>query len=217
MSDVNDISHRVFVDPVVEQRVGRFAELTFDELAECKVRLESEIGRFLGILSDLGSDMDSPLIVGGFPRADVDVYQVRYVRRLVNMCRNDLVKIVDQLHVTLGSQLQTNKGSSQGSQSSSSVNPNYKPLIPFATIVEVVAGGPMDRAGGKVGDRVCSVGDVNVTNHDGLRALANHIPAQENTSVPLVVKRSDTVLHLTLVPTRKWNGQGLLGCRFQQL
>lgn len=215
MSDVNDVS-RVFVDPEVEKRVASAG--TFEELADCKQLLESEVARLLESLRELHCDMDTPLVVDGYPRSDVDVYQVRHIRRLVHMCRNDLATVMDRLHAALATQFNgagretSTSGVTTGNTSSATTV-----AVPFATIVEVVAGGPVALAGAEVGDKVCSVGPVNVTNHNQLRALANHVQGLENTQVPLVVQRNSTVLHLNLTPTRNWNGQGLLGCRFQQI
>jgi len=54
------------------------------------------------MLSSLGVGMDKPLVDSeGFPRADIDVYQVRDARHKVACLRNDAADLLNQIESSL--------------------------------------------------------------------------------------------------------------------
>ena len=54
------------------------------------------------MLSSIGVGMDKPLVDSeGFPRSDIDVYQVREARNKVACLRNDAADILSQIERSL--------------------------------------------------------------------------------------------------------------------
>lgn len=94
-------------------------------------------------------------------------------------------------------------------------------LEPFALIDEVFADGPASSAGLQAGDRLLKFGNVEASNHDGLRALARLTQRSVGDWLPLFVLRAGDHgamerVRLVLQP-RRWAGQGLLGCHLRPL
>ena len=59
---------------------------------------------YSGLLSSIGVGMDKPLVdTEGFPRSDIDVYQVREARNKVAHLRTDAVDILNQIERSLHS------------------------------------------------------------------------------------------------------------------
>jgi len=72
-------------------------------LDEQRRDLESQLEALYSSLSSQGASMDEPLVdQEGFPRSDVDVYQVRHIRSQINRLRNDhkalMLQIESGLH-----------------------------------------------------------------------------------------------------------------------
>ena len=61
------------------------------ELIEKKETLEKELSDLHAVLTSQNVGMTEPLIDGeGFPRSDIDVYQVRHARSNISRKKNDL-------------------------------------------------------------------------------------------------------------------------------
>lgn len=232
MSDINDVS-RIAIDPLLQKQIDDYQQLPLPQLMQCKDSIEAEIEKFLTVLAnDLNSDMTSPLLTGdGFPRNDIDVYQVRYVRQKVNMLRNDLVKVMDQLHTALSSHFVSRSIDSKLNAMTMDGNDGRTPdhgngnidaaarAVPFARVTEVTPESPVSVAGINVGDLLCTIGTIDATNHNSLKAIPGLIASCENSDVKITLKRGEAQqLHnVTLRPSRNWPGQGLLGCRLQEI
>ncbi len=68
------------------------------ELMDQKKKVEDELAELYGVLSSQGVTMEEPLVDGqGYPRNDVDVYQVRHARSRINRLRNDLGSLMDRI------------------------------------------------------------------------------------------------------------------------
>lgn len=146
-----------------------------------------------------GVKMDTPLLTfDGFPRADIDVAQIRTTRAQIVRLKNDYkdimskVEIAVQEHFATGKTAEVAEASSASSQtgtnglasalgsgaSSSMIEP------PFAKVNTVVPNSPADQAGLKAGDRIAKFGTVNWTNHERLGKVAQVVQQSENVKFP---------------------------------
>ncbi|KAJ3051971.1 26S proteasome non-ATPase regulatory subunit 9 [Rhizophlyctis rosea] len=174
-----------------------------------KDAIEANIREFEAVLQSQKVGMDDPLVDReGFPRGDVDIYAVRHARTTIIRLRNDLKakmsEIESALHaVHTQAQLEKNMAGTQ---------PPARPTedIPFAAINGVAPDSPANEAGLERGDKVVRFGHVDVTNHQGLKALSDLVAVSENKIIRVLVLRDNTPKTLFVTP-HKWSGRGMLG------
>jgi len=168
----------------------------------------------------------------GFPRADIDVAQIRTTRSRIIYLKNDykaLMIVIEQHiheHFARQAELAATEESTNGvgvdmTTSSSSRAPQiFGP--PFAKVNSVVDGSPADSAGLKAGDEIRNFGYVSYTNHDGLKRVGECVQGNEGREIIVQVSRPSGAAQreeqqLTLTPRRDWGGRGLLGCHILPL
>ncbi|KAN0122496.1 26S proteasome non-ATPase-like protein regulatory subunit 9 [Hyaloscypha variabilis] len=210
--------------------------LTFPQLQARKDNIEAELRALGSVLESHGVDMNTRLITpDGFPRADLDVAQIRTTRSRIIYLRNDhkaLMTVIEKhLHehfARLAEEGQQDEPMTNGGLSSTDIT-SPSPQAPqasgrpFAKVNSVVAGSPAESAGLKAGDEIRNFGYVNHTNHDGLKRVAECVQGNEGRNVLVKVSRPTSggqrrqELQLTLTPRRDWGGRGLLGCHILPL
>jgi 26S proteasome regulatory subunit N4 len=170
----------------------------------------------------------------GFPRADIDLYDVRTKRHRYVCLQTDHKELMARLETELKAlhrvQLEINKLQPPPQPNQPSPSPSPSPVLPssiettdrfssanadapapetsrrpFAKVESVAVDCPADKAGLKIGDSILSFGTEEFT----LTNLATLV--HENEPVSVVVERKGAVVQLMLVP-KKWSGRGLLGC-----
>ena len=171
----------------------------------------------------------------GFPRADIDLVEVRKLRHRLACLQTDHCTVMKEIEAGLlglhsdykarninieGEKpaLSSKPLTTQASQTSELLGqPSAQELkIPFAWISDVISGSPADQAGLKMGDAVFQFGEVNHTNHDELRAIVEPVKAQVNNPIKVRVLRKNLFggseeRDVEFVP-REWGGRGYLGC-----
>ncbi|KAK9449232.1 uncharacterized protein V1518DRAFT_417453 [Limtongia smithiae] len=191
-------------------------------LTNRRAALESELDALADILATHGATMDTPLVSrDGYPRADIDVAQVRFTRTRIIMLRNDLKTISSQIEEALFAFHAANSAvTATASKSSPPTTPPIAiPTVPFAVVDTVADNSPASLAGLLPGDRILSFADIHAGNHDRLAALARTVQKSENIELHILLLRhfdntsARAEIHATLTPRRGWGGQGLLGCR----
>jgi len=179
--------------------------------------------------------MQTPLLTpDGFPRADIDVAQIRTTRARIVRLKNDYKGLMDQIEKGLHehhANLSTTEQSSahtlpsraapatSGSQSTGPTSIE----APFAKVNSVVNSSPADAAGLKAGDKITKFGYVNWMNHEKLSKVAQVV--QQNEGRPILVKlvrgasegRGSEQLEVQLIPRHNWGGRGMLGCHLLPL
>ena len=181
----------VSIDPYISETLPKLQTITSaEEVMRLKDRIESQLKEFASYLSSQGVDMETPLVSrDGYPRADIDVLQVRLARRNINMLRNDLRKVMERMQELLVTYFKTPEGtkvnpsgtdaSSETTKSSAGVRGSeYE--VPFAVLREVVPGGPAARAGVKDGDKLLKIGAVNASNHNKLKGVQREVLEHED-------------------------------------
>lgn len=171
----------------------------------------------------------SLLTPDGFPRADLDVAQIRTTRSRVIHLRNDYKELMNVIEKAVHAHfefLQKNplpentappapatNGTSNGTAQAEAAQVLE---APFAKVNSVVEGSPAAQAGLKPQDLIRRFGYVDRRNHEGLKKVAECVQGNEGQNVLVKVSRGlgEDVqeLSLNLVPRKDWGGRGMLGC-----
>ncbi|KAK5624690.1 hypothetical protein RRF57_000406 [Xylaria bambusicola] len=209
---------------------GNAKQLSFVELQQKKNNMEAELKALGGVLDSHGVNMETPLITrDGFPRADLDIAQIRTTRSRIIHLKNDYEDLMNaiekHLHEHFTSlQATDNESSTTTPGNGATVMGDTLPEtldVPFAKVNSVVSDSPAATAGLKAGDEIRNFGYVNKSNHDGLKKVAECVQGNEGQRVLVKISRpanSDSQqgarqeLQLYLIPRRNWGGRGLLGC-----
>ncbi|XP_017144558.1 26S proteasome non-ATPase regulatory subunit 9 [Drosophila miranda] len=197
-----------------------------ERLMAAKTQLEAQIsrnGQILAANDNVG--MTGPMIdAEGFPRNDIDIYQVRQARQTIICLQNDHKELMNQIQNLLNqyhSEIATtdpelvNRASAleldseRGLGGATIAPPDIRPMV----VVNLVSpSSPAEEAGLRVGDNICRFGSVNSSNFKGdLGQIGEVTRNMQDQNVQLKVMRGDQLLDLLLVP-KAWSGRGLLGC-----
>ncbi|KAL7945875.1 hypothetical protein V8C42DRAFT_321812 [Trichoderma barbatum] len=211
------------------QRNGTTGTQSFAELQRKKDDMEAELKALGSVLDSHGVDMQTPLLTrDGFPRADLDVAQIRTTRSRIIRLRNDYKELMTVIEKFLHEHFANIQ---EGDEAPSAVADDSRILPdsqaeqldePFAKVNTVAAGSPAQQAGLQAGDEIRNFGYVNRSNHDGLKKVAECVQGNEGRNVFIKVSRPDGVarrqeLRLTLTPRKDWGGRGMLGCHILPL
>lgn len=190
-------------------------------LLKRKDEIESQIKAYYEVLEDQkGVGMNEPLVdVEGYPRNDIDVYQVRTARHNIICLQNDhkaLMREVEQalhqLHAREKEKRQRDEAEAQAEARSQS----QTLLQPFARVNAVTPSSPASISGLQVDDEIVEFGSVNAHNFQSLQNIATVVQHSEGKPLSVTVIRGGQQLHLGLTPKR-WTGKGLLGCNILPL
>ncbi|XP_020825932.1 26S proteasome non-ATPase regulatory subunit 9 [Phascolarctos cinereus] len=190
------------------------------ELVRRKDEIEAQIKAYYDVLEDQkGVGMNEPLVdVEGYPRADVDVYQVRTARHNIICLQNDhkaLMKQVEealhQLHARGKEKQARDAAEAQNEALNQGQGPSQSPPRPFAKVNSISPGSPASNSGLQVDDEIVEFGSVNAHNFQNLQNIGTVVQHSEGHPLHVVVLRGGERLQLRLVPMR-WAGKGLLGC-----
>lgn len=85
--------------------------LSFEQLSLYRKQLDGDLTLLFSYLNDtLNADMNTPLLTGdGFPRADIDIIQIRLCRVKIIKLQNDYKWISETLLDKMQNQLSNNK------------------------------------------------------------------------------------------------------------
>lgn len=170
----------------------------------------------------------------GFPRADIDVAQIRTTRSKMICLRNDYKALMRQIedalhehHANLGTSDDTGSANAIVSSATTSEDVgarNHSTVSAtdggdteskrvFAKVNSVVDASPAHLAGLQANDLILQFGDVDYTNHENLTRVAQVVKDSEGQEIRIVVQRvAGQNVTLVLVPRRDWGGRGSLGC-----
>ncbi|KAM5356064.1 hypothetical protein ACJ41O_002710 [Fusarium nematophilum] len=208
---------------------GDAGHLSFTELQRKKDDIEAELKALGGVLDSHGVDMDTPLLTrDGFPRADIDVAQIRTTRARIIRLRNDYTSLMTRIEKFLHEHFASLDEDAKPTPAPSSTQPalpdSYSAPLdpPFAKVNTVAAGSPAEGAGLKPGDDIRNFGYVNRSNHDNLKKVAECVQGNEGNNIFIRISRLSGVaerqeLRLTLTPRKDWGGRGMLGCHILPL
>ncbi|XP_069413898.1 26S proteasome non-ATPase regulatory subunit 9 [Ovis canadensis] len=190
------------------------------ELIRRKEEIEAQIKANYEVLeSQKGIGMNEPLVdCEGYPRADVDLYQVRTARHNIICLQNDhkaVMKQVEdalhQLHARDKEKQARDLAEAHREALSRDQSQGLSPAQAFAKVNSVSPGSPASIAGLQVDDEILEFGSVNTQNFQSLQNIGSVVQHSEGKPLNVTVMRRGEKHQLRLVPTR-WAGKGLLGC-----
>ncbi|XP_042297879.1 26S proteasome non-ATPase regulatory subunit 9 isoform X2 [Sceloporus undulatus] len=188
-------------------------------LMKKKEEIEAQIQAYYEVLEDQkGVGMNEPLVdVEGYPRADVDLYQVRTARHNIICLQNDhkaLMREVEEALHQLHAQDKEKHAKDEAEARAEAMSQTLPQ--PFAKVNAVTPGSPASLSGLQVDDEIVEFGSVNTHNFQSLQNIATVVQHSEGKPLSVTVIRGGERLHLGLTPKR-WNGRGLLGCNILPL
>ncbi|XP_036453862.1 26S proteasome non-ATPase regulatory subunit 9 [Colossoma macropomum] len=190
-------------------------------LIKKKDEIEEQIKAYYEVLEDQGDvGMHVPLVdVEGYPRADVDLFQIRTARHSISCLQNDhkaiMVEIEEALH-KLHARERAKREQDQAEAQMERLEQEASLPAPFARVDAVTQGSPAYQAGLHIGDEIIVFGSVNTSNFQNLQNIASVVQHCEGKSVSIAVVRNGQKVNLSLTPQR-WSGRGLLGCNIVPL
>ncbi|KAF2435529.1 26S proteasome non-ATPase regulatory subunit 9 [Tothia fuscella] len=197
-------------------------KMTFKQLTDEKDRLEGELSALSAVLDSHGVNMNTGLTTfDGYPRADIDVAQIRTTRARIIHIRNDYKALMSRIELAVQAQFAENASRpsqstttmSQSTTSSTNIPPQQAaPSTPFAKVNSVVDGSPAAEAGLRAQDLITRFGGATWLNHDKLSKVAEVVNQNEGRPIAISIKRGEETLSMALTPRRNWGGRGMLGC-----
>nr|AAI60446.1 psmd9 protein [Xenopus tropicalis] len=181
-----------------------------------KDEIEAQIKALYDLLQDQkGVGMDEPLVDReGYPRADVDIYQVRTARHNIICLQNDhkaiMKEIEESLHRLHAREKEKREKDEAEAQAEALQSHQALPTA-FAKVDVVTPGSPASMSGLQVGDEIISFGTVNTSNFQSLQNIAEVVQHSEGKPLSVSVVRNGKLVSFALTPLR-WSGKGLLGC-----
>ncbi|XP_018412688.1 PREDICTED: 26S proteasome non-ATPase regulatory subunit 9 [Nanorana parkeri] len=181
-----------------------------------KDEIETQIKAYYDVLEDQKNvGMEGPLVdIEGFPRADVDLYQIRTVRHDIICLQNDHKAIMEEIEEALHNLHARDKEKRLNDEveaQAEALQRNLELPVPFARVDAVTPGSPASMSGLQVGDEITAFGSVNSHNFQNLQNIASVVQHSEGRPLSVTVIRDGKSVHLGLTPQR-WSGKGLLGC-----
>ncbi|XP_070156819.1 26S proteasome non-ATPase regulatory subunit 9 [Polyergus mexicanus] len=183
------------------------------QLMKDKENIETNLRTLKEILDSNHVGMDEPLVDSeGFPRQDIDVYQVRHARHKMICLTNDhkalMKKIEEGLH-----KIHALAGGNEAQEPVSNVSDiqETEMLEPFLRVNLVSPGSPAEIAGLQVEDLILEFGSIHYRNFKSLTDIGKLVENSRYKIINLKIKRGFNTIILSLTP-RPWVGKGLLGC-----
>ncbi|KAH1180252.1 hypothetical protein KIL84_009088 [Mauremys mutica] len=157
------------------------------ELVRRKDELEAQIKACFAVLEgQKGVGMHEPLVdAEGYPRADVDVYQVRAARHNIICLQNDhkalMLQVEKALH-QLHAREKEKQAKDEAEAQAEAMNQNQSLPQPFARVNAVTPGSPASISGLQVDDEIIEFGSVDTHNFQTLQNIATVVQHSEGVS-----------------------------------
>ncbi|KAI9473843.1 MAG: hypothetical protein EXX96DRAFT_320661 [Benjaminiella poitrasii] len=195
------------------------------ELMASKDEIEQQLNELEQVLNGAGIGMDEPLVdASGFPRAEIDVHQIRNTRSLIHRLRNDHRNVMSNIESILHRIHDAKRNEPTITTNTTTTVDNHDPtpsnqsLVAFAIVNAVAPDSPAYTAGLRRNDRILKFGHVDATNHERLQALNTLVSQSENRAVSVAVMREDgNRFDFVVTPKSGWGGRGTLGCHILPL
>ncbi|TPX35807.1 hypothetical protein SeLEV6574_g08153 [Synchytrium endobioticum] len=179
-----------------------------------KLDRERELAVLEATLTSQNVGMADPLVDrDGFPRADIDVWNVRQVRAQIVRLRNDYQNLLTRIAKAL---IAVHHAPDENG-TNGNVELTGHELTAFAVVNGVAPDSPASVATLKRGDRMLKFGTLTIDSlRNGLQPIGQFVELNEGKPIVILVERDCSQIELTLTPAR-WPGRGLLGCHILPL
>lgn len=189
-------------------------------MIEKKETLEKELADLHAVLTSQNVGMTEPLIDGeGFPRSDIDVYQVRHARSNISRKKNDLKDVMKQieegLHCLHGQAHEWVGNKARPNLILLDSHPRAN-MVAFAKVLVVCEGSPAEEARIKVGDLIAKFGSVDADNFESLATISKVVENSANRPLAVMLIRNGEQMQVSLTP-KVWSGKGLLGFKIRPI
>jgi len=184
------------------------------QLMKSRTAIDEQIDALASILTSNRVGMIEPLVdAEGFPRNDIDVYQVRHARQRIICLQNDRKKLTAEIEtkLTIFHENTRQNGTVVEEMETELSRSSSSDLSPIATVNFVADGSPAFQAGLRVNDTIISVGAINSRNFRSLADIGNLVQQSQGQVVDVTVNRNGALTRLALIPG-PWSGRGLIGC-----
>ncbi|KAK1132564.1 hypothetical protein K0M31_013947 [Melipona bicolor] len=182
------------------------------QLMKDKDKIESDLEALKEILDINHVGMEDSLVdCEGYPRNDIDVYQMRHVRHKIICLRNDHKALMNKIEEGLHKVHALARNQTESPSPTTTVIQDNVQLDPFLKVNLVSPGSPADIAGIQVDDLILEFGSIDCRNFKSLKDIGTLVQNSRYKTINIKLKRGSNVIALTLIP-RPWIGNGLLGC-----
>ena len=183
------------------------------QLMKDKDKIESELKDLQEVLDANHVGMDDPVVDSeGFPRNDIDVYQIRHARHKIICLRNDHKTLMSKIEEGLHKVHAVARSQTECSAVATAIDiVDTTDLEPFLRVNLVSSGSPAELAGIQVEDLILAFGSIDYRNFKSLKDIGTLVQNSRYKAINVNIKRGSSTLSLTLTP-RPWAGKGLLGC-----
>ncbi|XP_045134617.1 26S proteasome non-ATPase regulatory subunit 9-like [Portunus trituberculatus] len=180
-------------------------------LVQEKEKVEQTLKELWDVLKSNNVGLSESLIDSeGYPRSDIDVYQVRHARHQIKCLQNDHTALLRRIEEGLAVMLSPS-ASPNLDPNGTNAPPPPQNFEPFAKVDHVMPGSPANMAGLQEGDLLSKFGSVTAENFCNLTNVAAVVQHSVNSAIQVRVQRGGDSITLSLTP-RQWSGRGLLGC-----
>ncbi|XP_012275608.1 26S proteasome non-ATPase regulatory subunit 9 [Orussus abietinus] len=196
---------------VVDMEVEEAKENVLKLMKE-RDKIEAELKSMKDALDANHVGMTEPLVdPDGFPRQDIDVYQVRHARHKIICLQNDYKILMQKIEEGLHRVHELTR--SEDGPSPASTNTVQEAVLsePFLKVNLVSSGSPAELAGIRVDDLILEFGSIDSRNFRTLKDIGDLVEHSRYKTILLKIKRGYNTIVLSLIP-RPWSGNGLLGC-----
>lgn len=148
----------------------------------------------------------------GYPRGDIDIFNVKDKRRRLAEINTDykaLMKQIEQTMMELHKELPP-VPATETTSSPASVSTPSAPK-PMAKLDEIFPGSPAATAGIELNDLLIEFGTVTSNTESFLKSIVELVGKNVNQPISIVVLRNSERVELSITP-QPWGGRGLLGC-----
>lgn len=148
----------------------------------------------------------------GYPRGDIDIFNVKDKRRRLAEINTDYKALMKQIELTMADLHQELPPVPTVDAASSTpvVRPVSAPK-PMAKLDEIFPGSPAATAGIQLNDLLIEFGTVTSNTEGFLKSIVDLVGKNVNQPIPMVVLRNSERVELSITP-QPWGGRGLLGC-----
>jgi len=153
----------------------------------------------------------------GYPRGDIDIFNVKDKRRRLAEINTDYKALMKQIEHTMTEiHKELPPVPAAGATPSPAATRTVSAPKAMAKLDEIFPGSPAATAGVELNDQLIEFGTVTSNTEGFLKSIVELVGKSVNQPIPIVVLRNNERVELSITP-QPWGGRGLLGCHLTPL